>query len=181
MIRLTLLPAAATLTALAACSAPPPAASTANDSAASATAPATLPVVIRTGAGTHRFDVEVARTRQEQDRGLMFRRTLEADGGMLFPMDPPRTASFWMKDTLIPLDMLFVHTDGSIAFIKAQAQRYSREPVSAGVPVAAVLELRGGRAAELGIAEGDAVSWGGCAVPADKRSTDLNFCPPPAR
>ena len=138
----------------------------------------TIPAVIRTAKGaTHRFAIEVARTRQEQEKGLMFRKELKPDGGMLFPMDPPRTASFWMKDTLIPLDMLFIHTDGTIAFIQAQAQPYSRIPVSAGIPVAAVLELRGGRAAELGIGEGDRLSWGGCAVPGDKIVTDLNFCP----
>ncbi|NWK97283.1 DUF192 domain-containing protein [Sphingobium lactosutens] len=153
-------------------------AATGNDAQAQTTAP--LPVVIRTANAVHRFDVEVARTPQEQEKGLMFRKELAADGGMLFPMDPPRTASFWMKDTLIPLDMLFVHTDGSIAFIKENAQPYSRVPVSAGVPVAAVLELRGGRAAELGIAEGDRLAWGGCAVPREKIATDLNFCPSPA-
>ncbi|MFD1106638.1 DUF192 domain-containing protein [Sphingobium olei] len=159
---------------LAACSQSKP---VADDAAAARAAPALLPVLIRGAKGVHRFDVEVARTPQEQQTGLMFRKELAADGGMLFPMEPPRTASFWMKDTLIPLDLLFVHTDGTIAFIKAQAQPYDRTPVSAGVPVAAVLELRGGRAAELGIAEGDRVAWGGCAVPQDKRATDLNFCP----
>ena len=138
---------------------------------------ATLPLVIRTASGAHRFNVEVARTPAEQARGLMFRRSLPDDGGMLFPMEPPRTASFWMKDTLIPLDILFVHTDGSIAFMKAQAQPYDRTPVSAGVPVAAVLELRGGRAAELGISEGDRVNWGSCAAPGNKSDIDLNFCP----
>lgn len=159
---------------LAACSSPQP---VADNSAQVQAAPDRLPVVIRSAKGTHRFDVEVAATPQEQEKGLMFRKALDADGGMLFPMDPPRTASFWMKDTLIPLDMLFVHTDGTIAFLKSEAQPYAREPVSAGVPVAAVLELRGGRAAELGIAEGDRVSWGGCAVPGEKRTTALNFCP----
>ena len=118
---------------------------------------------------------------EEQEQGLMFRKEIAADGGMLFPMEPPRTASFWMKDTLIPLDMLFIHTDGSIAFIKAQAQPYAREPVSAGVPVAAVLELRGGRAAELGIGEGDRVSWGPCAVGIIAETGDRGFCPSPSR
>jgi uncharacterized membrane protein (UPF0127 family) len=111
----------------------------------------------------------------------MFRKSIAADGGMLFPMNPPRTASFWMKNTLIPLDMLFIRTDGSIAFIAANTQPYSREPVSAGVPVTAVLELRGGRAAELGIAEGGRVSWGKCADPAGKSRPGLDFCPPQAR
>ncbi|HEX7877121.1 MAG TPA: DUF192 domain-containing protein, partial [Sphingobium sp.] len=59
----------------------------------------------------------------------------------------------------------------------ANAEPYSRIPVSAGIPVAAVLELRGGRAAELGIKEGDRVQWGGCALPGGKVTTDLNFCP----
>jgi uncharacterized membrane protein (UPF0127 family) len=93
-----------------------------------------LPLVIRSAKGEHRFDVEVALNPGDQERGLMFRKSLAADSGMLFPMEPPRTASFWMKDTLIPLDMLFIHTDGTIAFIKAMTQPYSREPVSAGVP-----------------------------------------------
>lgn len=145
--------------------------------AQSAVATSNIPVVVRSAKGTHRFDVEVARTETEQEKGLMFRKELGADTGMLFPMDPPRIANFWMKDTLIPLDMIFVHTDGTIAFIQANAEPYSRIPVSAGVPVAAVLELRGGRAGELGIGEGDHLSWGGCAVPADKIATDLNFCP----
>lgn len=175
MIRLSALLA---LGLLVACSSPKPA----SENGAQAQAASTLlPVVIRTARGSHRFDVEVAATPQEQEKGLMFRKELAADGGMLFPMEPPRTASFWMKDTLIPLDMIFIHTDGTIAFLKSDAQPYSRIPVSAGVPVAAVLELRGGRAAELGIAEGDLVNWGGCAVPAAKVGTDRNFCPARSR
>jgi len=169
-------PALIALSLLAACSRPEPPPDNAAQTQAVVT---TLPVVIRTAKATHRFDVEIAATPQEQEKGLMFRKALPDNGGMLFPMDPPRTASFWMKDTLIPLDMLFIHTDGTIAFLEANAQPYSRIPVSAGVPVAAVLELRGGRAAELGIEEGDRVAWGGCAVPADKRATDRNFCPAP--
>src|SRR3546814_14764840 len=106
------------------------------------------------------ISVEVALTEKQQEQGLMFRKLLAPDGGMLFPMDPPRTASFWMKNTLIPLDMLFIHTDGSIAFLKASAAPYSRAPVSAGIPVAAVLELRGGLAAALGLGEGDHRSAG---------------------
>lgn len=167
---------------LAACSAPQAKPDNESDSSGAAARTSTLlPVVVRTAKGAHRFDVEVARTQQEQEQGLMFRKEIAADGGMLFPMEPPRTASFWMKDTLVPLDMLFIHTDGSIAFIKAQAQPYAREPVSAGVPVAAVLELRGGRAAELGIGEGDRVSWGPCAVGIIAETGDRGFCPSPSR
>lgn len=140
-----------------------------------------LPLEIRTAKGRHRFAVETAVTPQQQEKGLMFRKSLDADGGMLFPMTPPRTASFWMKDTLIPLDMLFIRTDGTIAFIAANAAPYSRVPVSAGVPVAAVLELRGGRAAELGITQGDSVSWGTCVDPSAKSPGPLDFCPPGSR
>ncbi|WP_022681495.1 DUF192 domain-containing protein [Sphingobium bisphenolivorans] len=137
-----------------------------------------LPLTIRTPRAEHRFNVEVALSPKEQENGLMFRKSLAPDGGMLFPMDPPRTASFWMKNTLIPLDMLFIHTDGTIAFLKANAQPYSREPVSAGIPVIAVLELPGGRAAELDIRQGDRVRWGNCAaLAADKGRIALNFCP----
>lgn len=175
MIRFTALLAVALL---AACSNPKPAAD--NGTQATAGAMTTLPVVIHTTKGDHRFDVEVALTPQAQEKGLMFRKELSADGGMLFPMDPPRTASFWMKDTLIPLDMLFIHTDGTIAFLKSNAQPYAREPVSAGVPVVAVLELRGGRAAELGISKGDRVNWGNCAIGSprpDEAWDGLSFCP----
>ncbi|EQA99493.1 hypothetical protein L288_19540 [Sphingobium quisquiliarum P25] len=167
------------LLALAACSPTAP-------KAEKATSPASqqqvlLPLVISTATGTRRFAVEAALTPQQQEQGLMFRKSLEPDGGMLFPMNPPRTASFWMKNTLIPLDMLFIRTDGTIAFIAANTTPYSREPVSAGVPVAAVLELRGGRAAELGIAPGDRVAWGRCADPAGKGPAGLDFCPSRAR
>ena len=175
MIRITTLLA---LGLLAACSSPQAAP---DNSAQVQAAPALLPVVIRTAKGAHRFDVEVAITREEQAKGLMFRRELGPTTGMLFPMDPPRTASFWMKDTLIPLDMLFIRTDGTIAFLQAETEPYSRVPVSAGVPVAAVLELAGGRAAALGIAEGDRVAWGGCAVSGGKVMTERNFCPPASR
>ena len=161
---------------LAACSAAPQKeAGSATQSAQAQVAPR-LPLQISTSRGAQRFMVEVASTPQEQEQGLMFRKSLDPDGGMLFPMDPPRTASFWMKNTLIPLDMLFIRTDGTIAFIAANTVPYSREPVSAGVPVAAVLELAGGRAAELGIREGDRVAWGKCVAPTEKSAVP-DFCP----
>lgn len=169
---------------LAACSQPAPKAENSAHTAAQATARPTLlhiPLAIQTAEGTHRFAVEVARTEAEQEKGLMFRKSLDPDGGMLFPMNPPRTASFWMKDTLIPLDMLFIKTDGTIAFIAANARPYSREPISAGVPVAAVLELKGGRAAELNIREGDGVAWGRCLVPGADIPVAEEFCPGAAR
>jgi uncharacterized protein len=90
---------------------------------------------------------------------LMFRDHLDADAGMIFPMDPPRVASFWMKNTLIPLDMIFIRADGTIARIAADTVPYSLNPVTSGEPVAAVLEIRGGRAGELGISEDNTVVW----------------------
>lgn len=120
-----------------------------------------IPLSIRTAKTTLKFRVEVARTADEQARGLMFRESLPDDGGMIFPMNPPRMASFWMKNTLIPLDMIFIRADGTIARIAAETVPYSLEPVDSGEPVAAVLELAGGKAAALGIAENDVVSWEG--------------------
>lgn len=123
--------------------------------------PALLPLTIQAASGRHAFRVEVARTDEEQAQGLMFRTSLPDDGGMLFPFDPVRPASFWMKNTVISLDLLFVRADGSIARIAANAVPYSLDPIVSGEPVKAVLELAGGKAAALGIAEGDHVSWAG--------------------
>jgi uncharacterized protein len=118
----------------------------------------TAPLTIQSANGDQRFTVEVARTAEQQETGLMFRRSLAPDRGMIFPYDPPTPASFWMKNTLIPLDMIFIRADGHIARI-ANAVPESLEPVPAGEPIAAVLEIRGGRSAELGIREGDRVDW----------------------
>jgi len=91
----------------------------------------------------------------------MFRTSLAADEGMIFPFPRPRVASFWMRNTLIPLDMIFVRADGTIARIAANTIPHNEESVSSGEPVVAVLEIKGGRSAELGISEGDRVSWPG--------------------
>ena len=119
-----------------------------------------MPLTITTAAHrTHKFVVEVARSPAEQERGLMFRQTMATDRGMIFPYSPPQSVAFWMKNTMIPLDMIFIRGNGTIARIEANAVPLSEEPVPAGEPVAAVLELAGGRAAELGIAAGDTVAW----------------------
>ena len=88
----------------------------------------------------------------------MFRKTLPPDRGMIFPYDPPQDVSFWMKNTLIPLDIIYIRANGTIARI-VNAQPMDITPLPSGEPVALVLEIRGGRAAELGIREGDKVSW----------------------
>jgi hypothetical protein len=118
-----------------------------------------VPLTIRSASGTHRFTVEVARTPEEQANGLMHRQSLAPDRGMLFPYEPPQSASFWMKNTLIPLDMIFIRPDGSIARIAANTVPLSLDPVPSLEPVSAVLEIAGGRSAELGIREGDRVDW----------------------
>ena len=117
------------------------------------------PLEIRTAKGVVHYKVEVAATPQEQSRGLMYRTSLPDHGGMIFPMTPPRPASFWMKNTYIPLDMIFIRPDGTIARIAANTIPENLEPVDSGEPVSAVLEIVGGGAAANGIAEGDKVSW----------------------
>lgn len=118
-----------------------------------------VPLEIRSGNKVHHFAVEVARTNQEQARGLMFRPRLGPKEGMIFPFDPPRPASFWMKNTMISLDLLFIRSDGTIARIAPNAVPYSLEQIEEGEPVAAVLEIAGGQAAKLGITERDTVIW----------------------
>lgn len=118
-----------------------------------------VPLTVTHDGTTHSFQVEVARTGPEQAKGLMFRTLMGPDEGMLFPFDPPRQVSFWMKNTVIPLDIVFIGPDGKVTNISANAAPYSLDPrPSAGV-AGAVLELNGGRAAELGIAPGARVAW----------------------
>jgi len=119
-----------------------------------------VPLTIHSANGEHRFTVQVAASFDEQEKGLMFRRSLPANDGMVFPYDPPQEVSFWMKNTLIPLDMIFIRPDGRIARITT-ARALDLTPVPSGEPISAVLEIRGGRAAELGIRAGDAVDWRG--------------------
>jgi hypothetical protein len=117
-----------------------------------------VPLTIKSKNHIHRFTVEIAATPEQQERGLMFRRSLAANRGMIFPYDPPQDVAFWMQHTLIPLDIAFIRADGTIArIIKAKALDLT--PLPSGEPVAGVLEIRGGRAAELGIREGDIVNW----------------------
>lgn len=120
---------------------------------------ATIPVTINAAGKAHVFNVEVARTDEEQDRGLMFRTSLPADGGMIFPFKKPRIGIFWMKNTPIPLDMIFIRADGSIDRIAENTIPESLEPVVSGGEVSAVLELAGGTAARLGIDETAKVTW----------------------
>lgn len=118
-----------------------------------------VPLTITMGERAHNFTVEVAATEDEQARGLMLRTSMAPNSGMVFPFSPPRFASFWMKNTLIPLDMLFVRADGTIDRIAENTTPESLDPVGSGGEVIAVLELNGGTAARLGIDENAIVRW----------------------
>ena len=108
---------------------------------------------------THDFDLEMALSPVDQKIGLMYRKAIAKNGGMLFWMGPPpRPVSFWMKNTYVPLDMIFVAEDGKILHIHPQATPLSLDPVSSMHPVVAVIELKGGRAEDLGIVPGARVS-----------------------
>ncbi len=134
------------------------------DTAGGAVRAGSVAVAIASASGTHRFVVERAATPDSQEKGLMYRTDLTPGGGMLFWPYPaggggPREASFWMKNTPTPLDIIFIRPDGTIARIADNTVPFSEAPVVSGEPVDAVLEIVGGRAAELGIAEGDRVTW----------------------
>lgn len=108
---------------------------------------------------TRSFTVEIARTTQQQAQGMMYRTTMADDEGMIFPFPRARPASFWMKNTAIPLDIIFVRENGTIESIAENTTPYSEDPVASGEAVKAVLELRGGLTGELGIMAGDKVTW----------------------
>ena len=106
---------------------------------------------------SHRFRVEIADNDASRERGLMFRKSLGPNAGMLFDFHTTQYVSFWMKNTLIPLDMVFIDARGTVVNVAARATPLSEANVPSAAPVLAVLELRGGRAAELGIQAGDQV------------------------
>ena len=88
----------------------------------------------------------------------MFRRSVAPDHGMIFPYNPPQHVAFWMKNTLIPLDIIYIRADGTIVRI-VNAEPMDLTPLPSGEPITGVLEIRGGRAAVLGSQEGDLASW----------------------
>jgi uncharacterized membrane protein (UPF0127 family) len=124
----------------------------------------TAQVTISTGQGARSFTVDVAATAAAQERGLMYRTDIPDDGGMLFAPYPPggggpARASFWMKNTPTPLDIIFIRPDHTIARIADNAVPFDQTPISSGEPVDAVLEVKGGRSSALGIETGDTVRW----------------------
>ncbi len=117
----------------------------------------TTKVVIDTPRGPVTFNVEVAADKASREKGLMYRTKLAPDAGMLFDFKEEGLQVFWMKNTPLPLDMIFIKADGTISSIAEQAVPYSEEPIPSSEPVRAVLEINGGRSRELGIAEGEKV------------------------
>lgn len=117
-------------------------------------------VTIETAEGrVHVFQVEIVTTPEEMALGLMFRRELAADAGMLFVYEEARETAFWMQNTFLPLDMLFINEDGSIRHIAERTVPLSTASVPSQGPVRAVLEINGGTSERLGISIGDRVRW----------------------
>jgi len=119
----------------------------------------TVPLSIRAHGKVLRFQVEQALTPAEQEQGLMFRKSMPATHGMIFPMSPPRPQTFWMKNTYIGLDIIFIGADRRILQVSANAVPLSEAIVGCDGQVAAVLELNAGAAKKMGIKAGDKVSW----------------------
>jgi uncharacterized protein len=107
--------------------------------------------------GPVKFNVEMANDPQSQEYGLMFRKSLAANSGMLFDFHTTVQTTFWMKNTLIPLDMIFIKMDGTISSVAPDAVPMTTTPVPSTEPIRAVLEIGGGRAAQFGIYPGEKV------------------------
>lgn len=117
----------------------------------------TEPLGIVSGNGRHDFDVEVMRTEAQHARGLMYRKSMAANRGMLFNFDTPQPINMWMKNTYLSLDMVFIRSDGTVARIAADTEPLSTKIIPSNEPVLGVLELNAGTAAKLGIKPGDRV------------------------
>ncbi len=112
-------------------------------------------LLVETASSQYRFEVEIADDPAERAEGLMYRESLADNAGMLFLYPRPQPVEFWMKNTSLSLDIVFVRPDGTIARIAENATPMSEELISSGEPVRAVLEVKGGTMRQLGIAVGD--------------------------
>ncbi len=118
-----------------------------------------VPVLIHAGGSAYKFSVEVADDAAEREQGLMFRENLAPNEGMLFLYPAAKQVAFWMKNTPLPLDMLFIAPDGRIINVAAMAKPFDEAPIRSEGEAIAVLEILGGSAAQLGIRAGDKVEW----------------------
>lgn len=115
-----------------------------------------MPVVLVTGKGRYRYALEVAATAEQQQCGLMYRKAMPRGVGMVFPFDEPRSASFWMENTPLPLDLIFVGADNRVVSI-ASGKPYSRDFIDSNGIAASVIELNAGEARRIGLKPGDKV------------------------
>jgi uncharacterized membrane protein (UPF0127 family) len=114
-------------------------------------------VVLETDSGPHSYSVEIATTDGERARGLMFRRTLPEASGMLFLYDEPQRVDMWMRNTYIPLDMVFITADGRVDRIETNTEPFSTDIIMSDGEVVGVLELNAGQAVKIGLQPGDRV------------------------
>lgn len=114
-------------------------------------------LTLATQSGDQSITIEIAETNEQKARGLMFRKSLDDHAGMLFAYEDPQEITMWMKNTYIPLDMVFIRKDGTIHRIEAMTEPFSEATVASKGLVTAVLELNGGAAARLGVKAGDKV------------------------
>lgn len=115
-------------------------------------------VTLVTATGKHRYDVEVAASADAQECGLMFRQHMARSEGMIFPLAPPRPQTFWMENTVLSLDIIFVAPDNRVLSIAANATPFARDFIPSGGDSSAVIELNAGEAARIGLKPGDRVS-----------------------
>ena len=123
-------------------------------------------LVLHTATGDHNFNVEVVDTPESRAEGLMFRQELADDAGMLFDFQQEREVSFWMRNTFIPLDMIFVGSDGVVKTIHVNARPQDPTSIPSQVPVQFVLEIPGGRSEEIGLKPGDSMEHARVGAPA---------------
>ena len=124
-------------------------------------------LTLHTATGDYKFNVEVVDTPESRAQGLMFRTELAKDAGMLFDFQDEREVSFWMQNTFIPLDMIFVGTDGVVDTIHVNARPHDTTSIPSNVPVQFVLEMPGGRSVEIGLKPGDTMEHDRVIAPAD--------------
>ena len=118
-------------------------------------------LTLKTDSGPHSFNIEIANTGGERVLGLMYRRELPADAGMLFLYDPPQPITMWMRNTILSLDMIFIGTDGKVHRIESHTEPFSTEVISSDGAVQGVLEVNAGTAAKIGLKPGDEVVFPG--------------------
>ena len=118
-------------------------------------------LVLKTDSGPHSFNIEIASTNGERALGLMYRRELPNNAGMLFLYDPPQPITMWMRNTILSLDMIFIGTDGKVHRIESRTEPFSTDIISSDCTVQGVLEVNAGTAAKIGLKTGDEVAFSG--------------------